>query len=127
MGVFEYAKQIKDLMGSSMGVNAHTRELWEMADFILQKQWNCREPPENEKPVLVIVERTYLARGPIRSVIRAFYEDGKLPAGVSEYYWDIDDSAMVPQGWYEISDYGDGSYEIDDPVIGWQPLPDPWE
>ena len=28
---------------------------------------------------------------------------------------------------YEISDYGDASYVIDDPIVGWQDLPDPWE
>lgn len=60
-------------------------------------------------------------------MVRAFYEDGTLQGRLSRYFWDISNEAMIPKGWYEISDYGDASYVIDDPIVGWQNLPDPWE
>ena len=127
MDIFEYAKQLKELMGKTMSVNAHTNMLWHMADFILKRQWNRKGPPEIEKPVLVIVEHVYIGRKPQRSVVRAFYEDGTLQGRLSRYFWDISNEAMIPKGWYEISDYGDASYVIDDPIVGWQNLSDPWE
>ncbi len=92
----------------------------------LKGKWNKDDFPENEKEVLVIVEHRLPDDPPHRRVIRAFYEDGLLPKDQSAFFWDDIPKGPVPAGWYETTDYGE-NYKISDPVIGWQPLPDPWE
>ena len=92
----------------------------------LKGKWNKDDFPENEKDVLIIVEHRLPNDPPHRRVIRAFYEDGLLPKDQSAFFWDDIPKGPVPAGWYETTDYGE-NYKISDPVIGWQPLPDPWE
>ena len=91
-----------------------------------KRQWNKDSFPANEEPVLIIVEHSHPGRAPSRDVIVAFYEDGTVEGRDSKYFWDLT-TGIVPRGWYELTDYGDGSCEVSDRVIGWQPLPDPWE
>ena len=79
----------------------------------------------NQTEVLIIVEHRPFRRKPHRRVCRAIYEDGLQRAEDSVFFWDTD-GPMVPEGWYETADYG-SSNMVDDIVIGWQPLPDPWE
>lgn len=92
----------------------------------MKDKWNKDDFPENEKDVLIIVEHRLPNDPPHRRVIRAFYEDGLLPKDQSAFFWDDIPKGPVPAGWYETTDYGE-NYEVSDPVIGWQPLPDPWE
>lgn len=127
MDIYKYAQGLKEVMGQSIGLSDGTKMLYNLADYVTRRQWNKSSFPKNEEPVLVIVERGHPGKEASRDVIRAFYEDGTLPEGLSNYFWDVSDDANVPAGWYELTDYGDGSYEVSDQVIGWQPLPDPWE
>lgn len=99
-----------------------TRQLIAMCEG----KWIKDRYPDNEKDVLIIVEHRLPGRPAHRRVIRAFYEDGLMPLSESEFFWEDFPSGIVPAGWYETTDYGD-NYEVIDPVIGWQPLPDPWE
>lgn len=92
----------------------------------LESKWIKDVFPENEQEVLIIVEHRMPDCTPHRRVIRAFYEDGILPKDQSTFFWDDIPEGPVPAGWYETTDYGE-NYEVSDPVIGWQPLPDPWE
>lgn len=91
-----------------------------------KNEWEKKRFPDNEQEVLVIVEHRLPGKKPHRRVIRAFYEDGLIPVDESTFFWDDIPEGPVPAGWYETTDYG-GNYEVSDPVIGWRPLPDPWE
>lgn len=134
MSVFDYAKEIKDAMYKAAGVNASENRTCQMADFILSRKWKKKEFPKNEETVLIVVETWYPGRKPIRRVLRAFYEDGRMKEAESYYSWilrnaeeDQDGDLLIPMGWYELTDYGEEIAQISDGVIAWQPLPDPWE
>lgn len=136
MSIFDTAKELKDALDKAELTGSRWDSIREMADFVLGRQWNCKEFPVNEEDVLVIVETKYKERWPQRRVLRAFYEDGKMKEWNSGFGWalkcgkaeeDEDGDLLVPRGWYEISDYGEEITEITDDVIGWQPMLDPWE
>lgn len=96
-----------------------------IVDYIERRKWETEKFPDVETEVLIIVEHRPFRRKPHRRVCRAIYEDGLQRAEDSVFFWDTD-GPMVPEGWYETADYG-SSNMVDDIVIGWQPLPDPWE
>lgn len=91
--------------------------------------------PDNEHDVLVTVEIRPVGRKPFRRVVRAFYTDGKHTDADSAYTWyeleepDFDDNGniIVPEGWWESSDYSEEVSQIDDFVISWCEQPKPWE
>ena len=89
--------------------------------------------PENEHDVLVTVEIRPVGRKPFRRVVRAFYTDGKHTDADSAYTWydleepdfDDDGNIIVPEGWWESSDYSEEVSQIDDFVISWREQPKP--
>lgn len=91
--------------------------------------------PDNEHDVLVTVEIRPVRRKPFRRVVRAFYTDGKHTDADSAYTWyeleepdfDDDGNIIVPEGWWESSDYSEEVSQIDDFVISWCEQPKPWE
>ena len=91
--------------------------------------------PDNEHDVLVTVEIRPVGRKPFRRVVRAFYTDGKHTDADSAYTWyeleepdfDDDGNIIVPEGWWESSDYSEEVSQIDDFVISWREQPKPWE
>ena len=91
--------------------------------------------PENEQDVFVTVEVRPYGRKPFRRVVKAFYTDGRHTDADSAYSWDEfpdpqyddDDNMIIPEGWWESSDYLEQQGMIDDFVIAWcEPLK-PWE
>lgn len=91
--------------------------------------------PENEQDVLVTVEVRPFGQKPFRRVVRAFYTDGKHTDVDSAYFWDEfpdpqyddDDNMIIPEGWWEASDYSEQQGMIDDFVIAWRERLEPWE
>ena len=90
--------------------------------------------PENEQEVFVTVEVRPFGRKPFRKVVRAFYTDGRHTDADSAYSWDEfpdpqyddDDNLIIPEGWWESSDYSEQQGMIDDFVMAWRELK-PWE
>ena len=101
------------------------------------ERWiQCTEQmPDNEHDVLVTVEIRPVGRKPFRRVVRAFYTDGKHTDADSAYSWDEfpdpqyddDDNLIIPEGWWESSDYLEQQGMIDDFVIAWREPLKPWE
>ena len=101
------------------------------------ERWiQCTERmPDNERDVLVTVEIRPVGCKPFRRVVRAFYTDGKHMDTDSAYTWydleepdfDDDGNIIVPEGWWESSDYSEEVHQIDDFVISWREQPKPWE
>ena len=91
--------------------------------------------PENEQEVFVTVEVRPYGRKPFRRVVRAFYTDGRHTDADSAYSWDEfpdpqyddDDNMIIPEGWWESSDYLEQQGMIDDFVIAWREPLKPWE
>lgn len=114
---------------------------WERDTEILKtmqpaQQWTPCTPetmPDNEHDVLVTVEIRPVGRKPFRRVVRAFYTDGKHTDADSAYTWyeleepdfDDDGNIIVPEGWWESSDYSEEVSPIDDFVISWREQPKP--
>ena len=92
--------------------------------------------PENEVNVLITVEHRPIGRKSYRRVVRAFHEDGTWSDIRSAYSWD-DDSwddyvdgdgiVLIPEGWFEAIDYHGEFCAVDDFVIAWMPLPEPYK
>ena len=86
--------------------------------------------PECEEEVLILTERN--------KITTAMYEDGKMPEDDSIWSWyEVDfsydednDIYCVPEGWLEYRHFNpDDEYNntVDEKVIAWQPLPEPWK
>lgn len=94
-----------------------------------------KQLPENEQEVFVTVEVRPFGQKPFRRVVRAFYTDGKHTDVDSAYFWDEfpdpqyddDDNMIIPEGWWEASDYSEQQGMIDDFVIAWRERLEPWE
>ncbi len=91
--------------------------------------------PKNEQEVFVTVEVRPFGRKPFRRVVRAFYTDGKHTDADSAYTWyeleepdfDDDGNIIVPEGWWESSDYSEQQEMIDDFIMAWREPLKPWE
>ena len=91
--------------------------------------------PENEQEVFVTVEVRPFGRKPFRRVVKAFYTDGRHTDADSAYSWDEfpdpqyddDDNLIIPEGWWESSDYSEQQGMIDDFVMAWREPLEPWE
>ena len=90
--------------------------------------------PESEKEVEVTVERHYENKT-FRLTCRAFYEDGTIWSEDSGYCWGNFDDAeydeehgdyKISKGWFEAVTYAEEFRAIDDFVIAWRPVPEPW-
>jgi hypothetical protein len=90
--------------------------------------------PDNETEVDVTVERRYDDK--IHTfTCRAVYEDGTMWSDDSMFCWDNFDNMeydeekddyLVPEGWFESVSYLEESHIIDDFVIAWKPVSNPW-
>ena len=92
--------------------------------------------PENEVNVLITVEHRPIGRKSYRRVVRAFHEDGTWNDIRSAYSWDDDSwddyvdedgNFLIPEGWFEAIDYHGEFCAVDDFVIAWMPLPEPYK
>ena len=92
--------------------------------------------PENETNVLITVECRPIGRKPYRRVVRAFHEDGTWSDMRSAYSWDDDSwdeytdddgNVLIPEGWFEAIDYHGEFCGVDDFVLAWMPLPEPYK
>lgn len=100
------------------------------------QQWTpcSKKLPDNEQDVMVTVEVRRPGYKPFRKVIKAFYTDGRHTDADSAYSWDDlpdpqyddDDNLLIPEGWWESSDYSDEIGMIDDFVLAWCELLTPW-
>ena len=104
-----------------------------------KNQWiPCEERmPKPEEEVLIMANRKYTGGKIIPIITTAIYEDGTILENDSIWYWeDIDgeydeeeDCYIIPEGWFEYRHYNpDEVYNnaVDDKVIAWMPLPDPY-
>lgn len=115
---------------NEMGIIIDTK-----AEEVAQPEWIpvTKRLPENEQEVFVTVEVRPSGCKPFRRVVKAFYTDGKHTDADSAYIWDdleepdIDDDGniIVPEGWWESSDYSEEVSPIDDFVISWREQPEP--
>lgn len=91
--------------------------------------------PENEKAVLVFAQRKHWgSEKHIPVISMGFYTDGKHNTEDTAYVWDelgeyIEeaDAYRIPEGWWEVVNYGDEFSAIGDFVTHWMPLPEPAE
>ena len=117
---------------NEMGIIIDTK-----AEEVAQPGWIpvTERLPENEQEVFVTVEVRPYGRKPFRRVVRAFYTDGRHTDADSAYSWDEfpdpqyddDDNMIIPEGWWESSDYLEQQGMIDDFVIAWREPLKPWE
>lgn len=90
--------------------------------------------PENERDVFICVTRKHYLPPEkyIRFVMKAFYTDGKHNTEQSNYMWDNcdfeydekEDAYIIPEGWWELVDYTEEFFVVDDFVTHWLPLPE---
>lgn len=94
--------------------------------------------PVSEEEVVICAIRKF--KGNKHYIVTtAMYEDGTVRDNDSRWNWeDIDwagwddeeDCGIIPQGWWEYRHYNpDDVYNnlIDDFVVAWMPLPEPWK
>lgn len=107
----------------------------EIRDKVYRKRWIPVEErlPENEKVVLICAERR-LEKKVHKIISTAFYTDGTMWSEDSAYDWnDMDayyddekDDFLIPEGWWEDTNYGEEFFVVDDFVVAWMPLPEPF-
>lgn len=96
----------------------------------------AKQLPENEREVEITYMHNYSSSGePSYLTARAFYEDGTLTVDESAYDWaeneyyeyiEETDSYMVPKGWYEDSSFAEEFSQINETVIAWRPIGEPY-
>lgn len=110
-----------------------------MSDWILVE----KALPEPETTVLVTtVHKHPETKENIYWVFFAFYENGKILMGDSDFDWDYDDDVKgileynkkaddyyAPKGWYESVFFSERFSPIEDDfsVIAWMPVPKPYK
>lgn len=92
--------------------------------------------PECEQTVLITVEHRPFGGKPYRRVTKAFYEDGNMNTEDSGCCWDVSsvdweydeesDGYIIPEGWWEDTDYCEVLGIVGDFVLAWMPLPEPY-
>lgn len=95
--------------------------------------------PTVEQEVLIWARFKYHKDGFKDIITTGFYEDGDMSEEDSMWTWqDLDwvkwdeenDCAFVPEGWWEYRHYNPDDVcnnEIDDEVIAWMPIPEPYK
>lgn len=96
----------------------------------------AKQLPENEQEVEITYVHNYSSSGePSYLTARAFYEDGTLTVDESAYDWaeneyyeyiEESDSYMVPKGWYEDTSFAEEFAQINETVIAWRPIGEPY-
>lgn len=90
--------------------------------------------PQPETEVMVTAIRRY-RDGAFKCIVTpALYEDGKVLECDSVWYWENingewneeNDCYIIPEGWFENREYNPDCCAIDDEVIAWMPLPEPY-
>lgn len=95
------------------------------------------ELPPVETEVLIVTKRKWRDGTCKYITTTAMYEDGTVLENDSCWLWeDIEgewneeeDCYIIPEGWWEYKHYNDDcvfNNTVDDEVIAWQPLPDPY-
>lgn len=119
-------------------------DFMEIAEYMkslpVESKWiPCSEElPVVEEEVLILAKRKWRGGGFKYVVTTAIYEDGTMRENDSIWSWqDIDgeldeeeDCYIIPEGWWEYRHYNpDDVYNnaVDDKVIAWQPLPEPYK
>lgn len=105
-----------------------------------EDQWiPCSERlPTVETKVLICAKRKYKGEHFHHIITTAMYEDGTVLENDSVWYWeDIEgewdeenDCYIIPEGWWEYKNYnqdGELNHAVDDEVIAWMPLPEPYK
>ena len=92
--------------------------------------------PENEQSVeITYCRKRYIGDELICRTGRAFYTDGNHNTSNSTYSWeetegwDIDeihDAYVIPEGWWEAVEFSEEFSVVDDRVIAWRPLTEPY-
>ena len=125
--------ELKDYInGNEQFIDWQKKEIVECIDCCETIGWiPCSvRLPECEQEVWIQTKRG------IRTT--AMYEDGKMPEDESVWNWnDIDfdydektDTYFIPEGWWEYRHFNpDDVYNclVDEEVIAWMPLPDPYK
>jgi len=102
-----------------------------LTDWIPVSEWL----PECEKAVEVTVER-HLPTKTIYLTCRAIYEDGTVWSQDSRFRWENFDNYkydeerddwLVPEGWFEAVSYAEEFEAIDDFVIAWREVGEPYK
>ncbi len=94
--------------------------------------------PAVETEVFILAKRKYKSGDYMYITTTAMYEDGTVSENDSCWGWqDIEgeydeenDCYIIPEGWWECRHYNpDDVYNnaVDDEVIAWQPLPEPYQ
>jgi len=118
-------------------------EAIDMAIDALQDDWIpvSERLPKCEQEVLICTETKFIGKNAyVDSIITpAIYEDGTMLEIDSKWAWELEDSCaewdekedcyIVPEGWWENRRfyYDDISAPVDQKVIAWMPLPDPYK
>ena len=99
----------------------------------------CSEKmPPVETEVLICAIRKYKNGSAKNMITVAMYEDGTVRENDSCWHWeDIEgewdeeeDCYIIPEGWWENKKYNadcESNHAVDDEVIAWQPLPEPYK
>ena len=137
----EAADIIEELSAKLAGANKERSEQYykDVPDTNVGKWIPVSERlPDAETEVIVLAKRKFKG-GDFRYIITtALYEDGTVLENDSIWYWDDldgewneeEDCYIIPEGWWEFRHYNmDEVYNnaIDDEVIAWQPLPEPYK
>ena len=129
---FEYANGKKDGVAESISI------INELAEEYNNGWIPCSERlPEAEERVLIFAKRKYRSGGFKNIITTAMYEDGTVLENDSKWRWeDLDaewneeDCYIIPEGWWEDKAYnpdGELNHAVDDEVIAWMPLPEPYK
>lgn len=108
-----------------------------IAEIPPAQQWipvSSGKMPKTGEKVMVTCEHKFCGE-PYRYICKAYHvdrftmeSDGNWDEGCDEYH-EEDDTFYVLEGWYEVihnwDDYG--SVSIEDTVVAYMPLPEPWK
>lgn len=93
--------------------------------------------PENEQEVEITYTSKHWKTGePLYFTCRAFYTDGNMNTEDSSYAWNEIDNLeynenlgayIIPEGWWEVVSFAEEFSCVDQPVIAWMPLPEPYK
>lgn len=93
--------------------------------------------PKNEEEVEITYTCKHWKTGePLYFTCRAFYTDGTMNTEDSNYTWDETDNCeynenldayIIPEGWWEFVTFSEAFSRVDQPVVAWMPLPEPYK
>lgn len=137
-----YEELIRNICGDCVGDHCGKcmKEAKELTIKVLeQTRWIpvTERLPENEQEVeITYVRKNWKTGEPLYFTCRAFYTDGTMNTEDSNYSWnEIDnweynenlDAYIIPEGWWEIVHFAEEYGCVDQPVVAWRPLLDPYK